>query len=133
MRCSARLHAAMQVNALHWLVLVAALAAALVTPGYRRLLAASVGTRTLEHHLLTQVDGLWYLVTHPLLTLRTNIAPHAAVRTILALDLAAKAACSTWQSPSRSGNCAGSRGLRSACSGSSCTCCRPTRSCHGST
>jgi protein O-mannosyl-transferase len=91
-RWSVRLRAATQANALHWLVLAAALAAALATPGYRRLMAASIDARTLEHNLLTQVDGLWYLVTHPLLTLRTNIDPDIAVRTILAPDLAARAA-----------------------------------------
>ena len=79
-------------TALHWLVLGAAALAAFATPGYRRLLGASLDARTLGHNLLTQVDGLWYLVTHPLLTVRTNIDPDLAVRTALAPDLAFKAA-----------------------------------------
>jgi len=61
----------------HWLwwTLVAVFLGALSIPGYRMLLERSLETRTLGENLLTQVDGLAYLLTRPLLLLRTNIDP----------------------------------------------------------
>jgi hypothetical protein len=100
----ASLLAALRNTVPHWLVLAAAIPAALATPGYRRLLAASLDTRSLKENLLTQIDAVRYLVTHPLFTLRTNIDPDLPVRTALAPDLiaqgavlAAVAAVGLWQ------------------------------------
>jgi len=66
---------------MHWLVLAAGAMAALSIPGYRRLLDGSLSARSLWDNLLTQIDGIWYLIGVPLLTLRTNIDPDLAVRT----------------------------------------------------
>ncbi|MCC7548275.1 MAG: tetratricopeptide repeat protein [Burkholderiales bacterium] len=66
----------------HWLVLSAAGLAALAIPGYRRLLDGSISARSLWDNLLTQIDGVWYLICVPLLSLRTNIDPDLAVRTV---------------------------------------------------
>ena len=59
----------------HWTMLGAALAAGLALPGYRRLLTFSVSIRPIGENLLTQIDGIWYLLTQPLLLLRANIDP----------------------------------------------------------
>jgi len=64
----------------HWLVLAAGAMAALSVPGYRRLLDGSLSARSLWDNLLTQIDGIWYLIGVPLLSLRTNIDPDLAVR-----------------------------------------------------
>ncbi len=66
----------------HWLVAVAAVAIAALSPGYRRLLAASLDFRGPWANLAAQVDGIAYLVTHPLLTLRLNIDPDLAPSTL---------------------------------------------------
>jgi tetratricopeptide (TPR) repeat protein len=71
-------------------VLAAASVAALALPSYQRLLGASLDARTLRENLLTQIDGMWYLLTRPLLALHANIDPDLAVRTALAPDLAWK-------------------------------------------
>jgi tetratricopeptide (TPR) repeat protein len=72
----------------HWVVLGAALLAGLATPGYGRLLAFSLSIRTVAENLLTQIDGIGYLLTRPLLLLRTNIDPPLDVQTSLTLALA---------------------------------------------
>jgi hypothetical protein len=59
----------------YWGILGGALLAGLATPGYRRLLAYSVSIRTIGENLLTQIAGIWYLLTQPLLLLRANIDP----------------------------------------------------------
>ena len=76
----------------HWAVLILAAVEMLSTSGYRRLLVVSLTTRTLRENLLTQVDGILYLVTQPLLLLRLNIDPDLPVRTSLSPALALKAA-----------------------------------------
>jgi tetratricopeptide (TPR) repeat protein len=85
-------------------VLAAAIGCAFATAGYRRLLAASIDTRPLADNLLVQIDAVWYLVAHPLLSLRTNIDPELPSRIALAPDLvvqgallAAVAASGVWQ------------------------------------
>lgn len=73
----------------HATVLVLFVAAVLAVPGYRRLLIDSISVRTLDDNLLTQIDGLWYLLTQPLLHLQLNIDPdltaHASLNTVLAV------------------------------------------------
>lgn len=64
-----------------WWTLVAVFAGALTIRGYRVLLARSLETRTLGENLLTQVDGIAYLLTRPLLLLQTNIDPDLAPQT----------------------------------------------------
>lgn len=63
----------------HAAVLVAALAAMGLSPTYRRLLRESLATRGPLENLYAQVEGIAYLVTHPLLTLRVNFDPDVAV------------------------------------------------------
>lgn len=63
----------------HALVLAAAALAALAVPGYRRLLEGSISARSLWDNLLTQIDGVCYLIAVPLLSLRTNIDPDLPV------------------------------------------------------
>ncbi|MEP7180648.1 MAG: tetratricopeptide repeat protein [Betaproteobacteria bacterium] len=59
-------------------VLAAALAAMAASPVYRRLLATSLDVRDPVANLFAQVEGISYLVTHPLLTLRVNFDPDLA-------------------------------------------------------
>jgi hypothetical protein len=56
---------------------LAAMAALVIMalPVYRRMAAASLATRDPLANLAVAVDGIAWLVTHPLLTLRTNIDP----------------------------------------------------------
>jgi tetratricopeptide (TPR) repeat protein len=74
----------------HWWVLALFAAAVLSIPGYRRLLIESISVRTLGENLLTQIDGVWYLLTRPLLLLRLNIDPDLPVRFEMTATLAAK-------------------------------------------
>ena len=89
-RPGARLMAAVSQLRVHLALLAVAISAMLATPGYRRLLEGSIGARTLKENLLTQIDGVFYLVTQPLLRLRTNIDPDLAVHTGLTIGLAVK-------------------------------------------
>jgi len=75
----------------HWAVLAAFAAAVLLVPGYRRLLLGSLGTRSLGENLLAQIDGVWYLLTSPLLRLQVNIDPDLSVPAALNCALAVKA------------------------------------------
>lgn len=59
----------------HVLVVLAALGAFLALPGYRRFFEVSLGTRDLAAQAMLQLDAHAYLITHPLLSLRTNIDP----------------------------------------------------------
>ena len=59
----------------HFLVLAAGLAAIAISPTYRRLLRESLATRGPLDNLVAQVEGVGYLVSHPLLTLRLNFDP----------------------------------------------------------
>ena len=63
----------------HALVLAGALACFLALPGYQRFFATSLATRELGEQLALQVYAHAYLITHPLLTLRTNIDPAVQV------------------------------------------------------
>jgi len=56
-------------------VLAAALAAIAASPVYRRLLETSLEVRDPLANLFAQVEGIRYLVTHPLLTLRVDFDP----------------------------------------------------------
>lgn len=76
----------------HWLALAASVIAALSLPRYRELIDTSIATRTLKENLLTQIDGVSYLVARPLLRLTTNIDPDLPVHRALTPELAMKAA-----------------------------------------
>jgi tetratricopeptide (TPR) repeat protein len=87
-----------------WLVLGAAVAALLGFSHYRNFFAHSLETRGLAENLVTQIEGLHYLVTRPLFGLRLNIDPHlpapAALTAALAWKLAPHAAAlliAVWQ------------------------------------
>jgi tetratricopeptide (TPR) repeat protein len=73
--CGAGLREALHRTRRAWLVLACGAMAMLSSAGYRRLLDVSVTTRTLKENLLTQIDGVSYLLTQPMLLLRTNIDP----------------------------------------------------------
>lgn len=68
-------HARVRRHAGHALVVVAAVLAFLLVPGYRRFFATSLGTRDLATQLASQLDAHAYLATQPLLGLHTNIDP----------------------------------------------------------
>ncbi|MBX9961705.1 MAG: hypothetical protein K2Y35_01530, partial [Burkholderiales bacterium] len=76
----------------HLLVLAGLAVAVLLIPSYWRLLGASLETRSLGDNLLSQIDGQWYLITHPLLGLVLNIDPDIPVQTEWALHLVEKGA-----------------------------------------
>jgi len=76
----------------HVAVLLAFAGAVLLLPAYTRLLQASLHTRSLAENLLTQVDGVFYLITRPLLLLAVNIDPDLPVHAALTPELACKAA-----------------------------------------
>lgn len=76
----------------HGLVLASALVMVLWVPAYWRLLGASLATRSLGDNLLTQVDGVFHLVTGPLCGIGLDIDPDLVVRTTWTMDLAGKAA-----------------------------------------
>lgn len=59
----------------HWLALALAAVAAVTVTGYQRLLDGSLALRPPLDNLLAQVDGVFYLLTRPLLALQTNIDP----------------------------------------------------------
>ncbi|WP_440223628.1 hypothetical protein ACQQ2N_00110 [Dokdonella sp. MW10] len=59
----------------HAVVLVAAACATAAMAGYQRFFGVSLSTRSLADQLLGQLHAHAYLVTGPLLTLRTNIDP----------------------------------------------------------
>lgn len=63
----------------HFAVLGVALAALALSPTYQRLLRESLATRSPLENLRAQVEGVAYLVTHPLLTLRVNFDPDVAI------------------------------------------------------
>ena len=63
----------------HFAVLGVALAALALSPTYQRLLRESLATRSPLENLRAQVEGVAYLVTRPLLTLRVNFDPDVAI------------------------------------------------------
>ncbi len=80
----------------YWLVLAAMAVVVVQVPGFWRLLGASLDTRPLGVNLLTQADGVWYLLTRPLLCLEINIDPDLAVRYRWSVTLALKAGVLAW-------------------------------------
>jgi tetratricopeptide (TPR) repeat protein len=81
----ASLRAAARRTAPHFAVLALAALAIVASPVYRRLLAISLDWRSPAANLFAQVEGIAYLVTHSLLTLRVNFDPDVTVP--LAADL----------------------------------------------
>lgn len=75
----------------YWLLIVAVGIGALFIPRYWWLLGRSLEVRSLGENLLTQIDGIFYLLTHPLAALHLNADPDLAPRTKWSADLAAKA------------------------------------------
>lgn len=86
------LREALRTTRAHWLALALAAVAALSLARYRDLLDTSIATRTLKENLLTQIDGVSYLLTQPLLWLATNIDPDLPLHHALTPGLAVKAA-----------------------------------------
>ena len=80
---------AMRASAPLWIALAALVAIGATVAAHRRLLASSVAIRGPLDNLVAQVDAVFYLVTHPLLTLRVNFDPDLAVRD--AIDVAWRA------------------------------------------
>ncbi|MFN0317963.1 MAG: tetratricopeptide repeat protein [Burkholderiales bacterium] len=88
----------------HWAVLLVAACVVVLVPGYWKLALGSLETRTLGENLLTQIDGLYYLATQPLLLLQLNTDPdlpkHAQWNALLAAKafaLVALLALALWQ------------------------------------
>lgn len=79
-------------QAVHWLLLVAALVLLLLHPRYEWLLGVSLGARSLGDNLLTQIHGVAYLLSHVLWPDRLNIDPDLPVITSWTARLAAEAA-----------------------------------------
>jgi len=75
-----------------WLMLGAAVVALLGFSHYRTFFAHSLETRTLLGNLVTQVEGLHYLVTRPLFGLHLNIDPHLPAPTAMTAELGWKLA-----------------------------------------
>lgn len=84
-RASARRHA------LHWGVLVLALAMATLSPTYRHLADVSLATRTITSNLFTQAEAIPWLAGQLVMPWRLNIDPDHVVTTTLTLSVAAKA------------------------------------------
>ena len=71
--------AALRESLPHFTVLAAAIVAIAASPTYRRLLRESLATRGPLENLYGQVEGIFYLVTRPLATLRVNFDPDVRV------------------------------------------------------
>ena len=82
--------AAFRALRMHGVVLALFAAAVLSIQGYRRLLIDSISVRTLGDNLLTQIEGVCYLLGTPLLRLRLNIDPDLAAQSAVSSVLAAK-------------------------------------------
>jgi tetratricopeptide (TPR) repeat protein len=74
---------ALRAAAPHVVALAACAAALVALPAYRRLLAVSFATRDPLANLVAQVEGIGYLVAHPLATLRVDIDPDIAAPAML--------------------------------------------------
>jgi tetratricopeptide (TPR) repeat protein len=59
----------------YWLLLALGLAAAVASPTYRQLLAASFSARGIADNLLSQINAVWYLAGQLLLPWRLNVDP----------------------------------------------------------
>ena len=75
----ARCRDALRTAGAHFALLAAAALAVAASPTYRWLLRESLATRGPLDNLYAQVEGIAYLVTHPLLTLRVNFDPDVVV------------------------------------------------------
>jgi hypothetical protein len=75
----------------YWVTLAGLFLAAMAIPGYRFLLSRSLETRTLGENLLTQIDGVFYLLSRPMLLLHTNIDPDLPARTHWTMPLVVEA------------------------------------------
>ena len=84
--------AAMRATVGHWAVLVLLVVVVFCVPAFWRLLGNSLDTRSLGDNLLTQIDGIWYLVTQSLSGRVQNIDPDVPVRTVWTAGLAIKGA-----------------------------------------
>jgi tetratricopeptide (TPR) repeat protein len=73
-------------SACHWLLLLAALAAAMLLPAYQHFLATSLATRSITENLIAQVYGIGYLLGQLLNIERMNADPALPVHTTLGLD-----------------------------------------------
>ena len=71
---------------LHWLLLLAALSAALLLPAYQRFLATSLATRSVTENLIAQLHGISYLLGQLLNIDRLNADPALPAQTTLNLD-----------------------------------------------
>ncbi|MFN0041129.1 MAG: tetratricopeptide repeat protein [Burkholderiales bacterium] len=86
-----RWRSAMSRSAGHWLVLIVLAGVVVTVPGYWKLLEGSLATRTLWENLLTQVHGIFYLISVPLFSLQINIDPDLPAQVTWSAALAAKA------------------------------------------
>lgn len=98
-------------SAWHWALLLCFAAWVLRVPAYGRLLDASLQTRSLAENLLTQVNGVFYLITQPLLALVVNIDPDLPVYKAFTPELVLKAcaiaaalALAAWQARRSTGS-----------------------------
>jgi hypothetical protein len=73
-----------------WLACALGLVMLLGLADYRHFFATSLGTRGLTENLLTQIEGIHYLIFRPLLGLHTNIDPDLPARLVWEPDLAGK-------------------------------------------
>lgn len=78
-------------SAAHWLILTGLVLAVFSVSSYWHLLIGSLKERPLAENLLAQIDGIFYLITQPLLTLTLNIDPHFTVTKAVTWPLAIKA------------------------------------------
>ncbi|HET8711502.1 MAG TPA: tetratricopeptide repeat protein [Spongiibacteraceae bacterium] len=68
-----------------WIALLVGAVCIVATPAYRRMLLHVFSIRSPLDNAVLQVDGWWYLLTHPLL-LQTNIDPDVSTQPALDLD-----------------------------------------------
>lgn len=73
-------------SALHWLLVLAALSAALLLPAYQHFLATSLATRSVIENLTAQLHGIGYLLGQLLNIERLNADPALPVYTTLDRD-----------------------------------------------
>jgi hypothetical protein len=78
-----RVPAVLRRTAVHWVLLLGALAAALALPAYRDFLAAALATRTVGENLVAQLHGISYLLGQVVNIDRLNADPALPVRTVL--------------------------------------------------
>lgn len=77
-------------HALHWSVLVVAVALAALSPTYRHLADVSIATRTIASNLLTQAEAIPWLAGQLVMPWRLNIDPDLGITAIPTLSATAK-------------------------------------------